>query len=171
MESGSLLAFTTETKIVSYTQTYANITYQAGCYWTWNPLQCLRDLPFEKLNAIINQTGISDGWTPQVDNDIIVRQSSDQIRDGAFVRVPMIIGANTDEGSFFTPQGMNDTKAFKPNLLCKCGCSPFCTCVFYVSISRYSLSWLFNLQHTLAIALYCVASPLLTTRTYSQRNK
>ena len=171
MESGSLLAFTTETKIVSYTQTYANITYQAGCYWTWNPLQCLRDLPFEKLNAIINQTGISDGWTPQVDNDIIVRQSSDQIRDGSFVRVPMIIGANTDEGSFFTPQGMNDTKAFKQNLLCKCGCSPFCTCVSThpspcILSHSYSTLW-----HTLATALYCVASPLLITITYSQRNK
>jgi len=41
---------------------------------------------------------LSGAWNPVVDGDFIQRFASIQLKEGAFVKVPIIDGANTDEG-------------------------------------------------------------------------
>ena len=37
------------------------------------------------------------------------RYGSEQLADGSFVKVPIISGANSDEGTAFSPTGINTT--------------------------------------------------------------
>ncbi|KAK5164871.1 uncharacterized protein LTR77_009535 [Saxophila tyrrhenica] len=101
----------------NYEPIYQNFTRQAGCGNSTDGLQCLRDLPFDALNDVLNTTEFSGAWTPQIDGDIIARYSSDQVADGAFVKVPIIDGTNSDEGTSFAPEGLNTTKQFREALI------------------------------------------------------
>lgn len=74
-----------------------------------NTLDCLRALPFTVLNNILNTTTFSSRWNPALDGDFIARYGSEQLADGAFVHVPIINGANSDEGVSFSPNGINST--------------------------------------------------------------
>lgn len=80
-----------------------------GCSNSTDNLQCLRNLPFETLNTALN-TSDSGAWQPIVDGDFIARWGSVQLEEGAFVHVPVISGANTDEGSSFGPPTVNSTQ-------------------------------------------------------------
>ncbi|KAF2021516.1 alpha/beta-hydrolase [Aaosphaeria arxii CBS 175.79] len=96
----------------TYEPLFQNLTEHAGCQDAPDRLQCLRDLPFLELNDIVNTTQFSGSWTPQIDEDIVARYSSDQVSQGAFVKVPIIVGANSDEGTGFAPKGLNTSKEF-----------------------------------------------------------
>uniref|UniRef100_A0A0C4DIB9 Carboxylesterase type B domain-containing protein n=1 Tax=Fusarium oxysporum (strain Fo5176) TaxID=660025 RepID=A0A0C4DIB9_FUSOF len=74
-------------------------------------LECLRSLPFVDLNKALNSTALS-GWNPKIDGDFVARHSSQQLKDGAFVKVPIIVGATTDEGTSFSKLGINKTAQF-----------------------------------------------------------
>lgn len=86
---------------------------RTGCDSACEAIECLRSVPFEELNAVINTTELSGGWAPKIDNDFIVRESSLQLADGSFVKVPIIVGDNTDEGTSFGPKAINTTEQFK----------------------------------------------------------
>ena len=83
----------------------------AGCHDAIDNLECLRHVPYSKLNNILNTT-TSSQWQPIVDGDFIARWASIQLEEGDFVKVPILDGANTDEGTAFGPQGVNNTKDF-----------------------------------------------------------
>ncbi|RKK36027.1 hypothetical protein BFJ66_g13698 [Fusarium oxysporum f. sp. cepae] len=74
-------------------------------------LECLRSLPFVDLNKALNSTALS-GWNPKIDGDFVARHSSQQLKDGAFVKVPIIVGATTDEGTSFSKLRINTTAQF-----------------------------------------------------------
>ncbi|RSL91419.1 hypothetical protein CEP52_014267 [Fusarium oligoseptatum] len=82
---------------------------KTGC----DTVKCLRDLSFKDLNAALNTTALSGGWTPKIDGDFVARHSSKQLADGHFVKVPIIVGATTDEGTSFSPKGINTTDEFR----------------------------------------------------------
>jgi hypothetical protein len=63
-------------------------------------LDCLRALPFSEINAAVNGTAASP-WPPMLDGDFIADYPVNQLADGRFVKVPVLIGANADEGSAF----------------------------------------------------------------------
>jgi carboxylesterase type B len=66
-------------------------------------LSCLRALPFAELNATLSTaTGIASSFAPVIDGDLIATYPSLQLRSGAFVPVPLLIGTNTDEGTGFS---------------------------------------------------------------------
>ncbi|OQE16020.1 hypothetical protein PENFLA_c029G04002 [Penicillium flavigenum] len=85
---------------------------QSGCSNVVDSLQCLREVPFETLNAVLNGTeGISDyNFSPVVDGDFIQNWGSIQLNEHAFVKVPIMSGSNTDEGTSFGPTGINTTE-------------------------------------------------------------
>lgn len=93
----------------TYQPKYSALTQAAGCGNTTNTLDCLRALPFTVLNNILNTTDFSGGWNPALDGDFIARYGSEQLADGSFVHVPIINGANSDEGVSFSPLGINST--------------------------------------------------------------
>ncbi|KAM5347642.1 hypothetical protein ACJ41O_007466 [Fusarium nematophilum] len=62
-------------------------------------VSCLQGVPAMTLrdaSRLIN-------WNPIIDQDLLVQLNSAALRDGAFVRVPLLIGANTNEGTPFAP--------------------------------------------------------------------
>lgn len=83
-------------------------------------LDCLRSLPFEEINAALNGTEAAP-WPPMLDGDFskyfqagafprlggVINQALvadfpvNQLSDGRFPKIPILIGTNTDEGSAF----------------------------------------------------------------------
>ncbi|KAJ4295578.1 hypothetical protein N0V90_007591 [Kalmusia sp. IMI 367209] len=116
MESGAPIAVSDPDRKSFFQGAYQNLTKNTGCSDATDTLECLRALPYETLNAAINTTALNSIWFPQIDGDIIARHSSQQLSDGAFVHVPIIIGANSDEGTSFSPKGINNTEIFKADI-------------------------------------------------------
>jgi carboxylesterase type B len=114
MDSGGPLFSSAQSR--SLQPQYDNITRQTGCASFTDTLQCLRSLPFEQLNSVINTTGLSGAFGPRIDNDLIFTHSSVQLANNRFVHVPIIIGANSDEGTSFSPQQINTTEDFEAAL-------------------------------------------------------
>lgn len=93
---------------------YDSIVTKVGCSNATDTLQCLRDTPFETLNSVLNGTDGNPQYSfwPVVDGDIIRDWGSMQLGNGEFVKVPIISGTNTDEGTAFGPTGINTTQQF-----------------------------------------------------------
>jgi carboxylesterase type B len=97
MESGNPVFYGALNTSEWYQPLYDAIASQAGCAISLNSLDCLRSVPFETLNDIINSTTTIDGtaltaFNPTVDGDFIQRYTSLQLADGDFVKVPIISG-------------------------------------------------------------------------------
>ncbi|KAL4926378.1 carboxylesterase/lipase family protein [Aspergillus undulatus] len=97
-----------------YQVMYADIVEKVGCTSAPDTLQCLREVPFEELNAVFNGTGGGPayGFSPSVDGDLLREWGSTQLDKHEFVKVPIIAGTNTDEGASFGPTGINTTQQF-----------------------------------------------------------
>ena len=110
MESGNPVPYRAMNGTNFYEPAYQNITRTVGCADAVDTLECLRQVSFQTLNAALN-TSFSNSWYPIVDGDFIQKYPSIQLAAGDFVHVPVISGANTDEGTAFTPQvGYNTTQ-------------------------------------------------------------
>lgn len=98
MESGNPVAYGALNTSDWYQPLYDAISAQTGCNTTLNSLECLREVPFETLNGIINGTTLASNgasltaFDPTVDGDFIARYTSLQMADGSFVKVPIISG-------------------------------------------------------------------------------
>lgn len=76
---------------------------------TSSSLDCLRDLPFEEINTALNGTDATP-WPPMLDHDFIADYPINQLDDGRFPQIPVLIGTNADEGSAFgSARGPNGT--------------------------------------------------------------
>lgn len=102
-------------------QAFRNITRMANCSNSIDKLDCLRRLSFEAYNDTLTAyAGTAQGtedyyqvtFGPLVDHDIVVRPALDQLLCGDFVRVPYILGDNSDEGTDFVPMGLNTDAQF-----------------------------------------------------------
>ncbi|KAF2671877.1 alpha/beta-hydrolase [Microthyrium microscopicum] len=132
MESGnpSLMSSTSGDK---YQNLYNLLTKEAGCSNSTESLQCLRTVSTEKMNKIINGTvlpgsgsappgmpgatrSVLINFGPATDGDIISNDLNKQLPAGKFVHVPVISGANSDEGLDFAPRGMNTEQDFYDSL-------------------------------------------------------
>jgi len=59
------------------------------------------------------------GWGPIVDGDFIERFGSIQLAEGAFLKVPIVDGTNSDEGISFGRTGINTTDQFVAGIVSK----------------------------------------------------
>jgi carboxylesterase type B len=80
-----------------YQSMYNLISAHAGCTSSTDSLRCLRNVPHEKMNDIINSTRTTNGtrltsFGPSIDDDFIQRNISKQLLQGKFVHVPIISG-------------------------------------------------------------------------------
>lgn len=83
--------------------TYNLLVTNTSCAPTVNTsasLDCLRALPLSEVNAALNGTAASP-WPPMLDGDFIADYPVNQLGGGRFPRIPVLIGANADEGSAF----------------------------------------------------------------------
>lgn len=76
-----------------------NISSCASTVGTQESLECLRTASLEDFNAVLNVTAFP--FPPVLDGDFIADYASSQLERGDFVKVPILIGCNTDEGSAF----------------------------------------------------------------------
>ena len=114
MESGNPVNYAPYRDAGFYQPSYDLIVNQTDCHNQTDSLNCLRSVPFAKLNKVFNQT-LFTGMTPfeaVIDGDIIQRFGSIQLADTDFVHVPIIDGANSDEGTAFGPVGIENATQF-----------------------------------------------------------
>ena len=91
---------------------FANITRDTGCGDAADKIACLRALPFATLNNELNRT-MPYTFLPAVDGDFIPEITSSALSAGHFTRTPLLIGTNSDEGTFFGPRGINTDAEFR----------------------------------------------------------
>lgn len=112
MESGSTVGAQL-VPLPFYTAAFENLTRSVGCwsggssqYNSPHPqsLACLRNLTSEELfNS--NYTVV---WNPIIDGTFLTAYPSQLDATGSFVHVPIITGANSDEGINFSLSGVDD---------------------------------------------------------------
>ncbi|KAA8900216.1 Alpha/Beta hydrolase protein [Sphaerosporella brunnea] len=87
-----------------YQPLYDQVTAVTGCDSALDTLDCLRNLPYETLYPALD---VGSEWFPTVDGDMIRSWPSTATREGRFVKVPLLVGSNTDEGISFGVTGVN----------------------------------------------------------------
>ncbi|KAK3110262.1 hypothetical protein LTR53_015626 [Teratosphaeriaceae sp. CCFEE 6253] len=112
MESGNPVNYQSYRDNEYWQPLYDSLVNQTGCTSAIDTLDCLRHVPFDVINTALNGTALGR-FQPYVDGDFIQRFASIQLAEGDFVKVPIIDGANTDEGTAFGPQGINTTDQFR----------------------------------------------------------
>ncbi|PKY00414.1 carboxylesterase family protein [Aspergillus campestris IBT 28561] len=90
------------------------IARAAQCHGNAGVLDCLRDVPTARLNTLFNGS-LTQGaaFGPVIDGDFLVQSATTLLRKGAFVKVPFLHGANTDEGWTVAPKDVNTTDRFR----------------------------------------------------------
>lgn len=114
MESGGSISASALHNATYYQDQFDALASKVGCADVADKLQCLREVPFEKLNGAINGTNGSPAYefSPYVDGDLVRTRGSEQLNQHEFVQVPIIAGTNSDEGTSFGPTGLNTTQQF-----------------------------------------------------------
>ena len=90
------------------------MTTTVGCSDADDKLACLRGKDYDTLNAAFNVSGLRFSSAP--DGGMIPDSPYNAMLNGEFVQVPMIQGANSDEGSGFGPRGINNDSDFRQYL-------------------------------------------------------
>lgn len=112
LESGSTVGAQLE-PLPFYNVAFENLTRTVGCWSAIDRLSCLRDLSSEALyNSRYSLT-----WNPIVDGTFLTAYPSQLAAAGSFVKVPLLIGANTDEGISFSVRGLENETALFNSLL------------------------------------------------------
>ncbi|KAL2064154.1 hypothetical protein VTL71DRAFT_4648 [Oculimacula yallundae] len=92
---------------------YNKIVNATTCRNSTDTLACLRTLDRDVLSNVLNSSVTSTAfWGPQIDNDFLVDSGTKLISNGSFVKVPILLGRNFDEGTSFAPKGINTTEQF-----------------------------------------------------------
>ncbi|KAG9230882.1 Alpha/Beta hydrolase protein [Amylocarpus encephaloides] len=123
MQSGGPIFYYPMTAKQSY---FDLLLSSVGCDTSKDKIQCLRTLPFSVLNAAINTTeDLTQRWHPVVDGDLITKRPSKLLAADIFNKVPVIVGANSDEGSIFSPRQVNTEEDFYNHLIHNSSFTPF----------------------------------------------
>ncbi|RSL44922.1 hypothetical protein CEP54_014488 [Fusarium duplospermum] len=83
-----------------YDALVGNVTSCANLVGKPESLECLRKAPFEEINHALNVSSVGP-WPPVLDNDFIADYPANQVANGDFPKIPILVGANSDEGSAF----------------------------------------------------------------------
>ncbi|GAM36641.1 hypothetical protein TCE0_018f05883 [Talaromyces pinophilus] len=108
-ESGGPWYMGTYTSAVDSEKNYQTLLAATNCTDAHNTVACLRSAPFDVLNSTFAKLP----FLAVVDGALIPEFNSIALAKGNFVKVPLLIGANTDEGKLFAGYGVNTTDEFK----------------------------------------------------------
>lgn len=112
MESGGPITFSATNTTVGLQPLYDTFVDLANCSNATSTLSCLREAPFENLDAIFASDASPPSYNPYIDGDFIQGPPSAALTAGQFVRVPIITGTNTDEGTSPGPAPVDTTADF-----------------------------------------------------------
>ena len=90
---------------------YNNITNHTGCAGAVDTLQCLKDLPFEILNATVFGQNDGQNFATVIDGDLIRSYPVVAFNTGRLPPVNIITGCNSDEGMSLGGQTAANTSA------------------------------------------------------------
>jgi len=117
MESGSAVG-TQVQALAYYAAPFENLTRALGCAGGVGAgrdrLACLRGVVAAELFVKARGTAV---WNPIVDGRFLTAYPSTLAREGKFIKVPMLIGANSDEGVSFGVKGLETEEEVFENLL------------------------------------------------------
>lgn len=89
---------------------FTRFSTSAGCSNATNELTCLRGLSQEFLQPLNKASHFPNGtssplfyWTPAIDGDLLRDYPMRMIAAGKIIKVPIMFGDDTDEGSAFAP--------------------------------------------------------------------
>ncbi|EXJ73619.1 triacylglycerol lipase [Cladophialophora psammophila CBS 110553] len=118
-ESGGPISSTRYINATTWDKYYNNITQATNCSTASDTLACLRKVPIESLNAVLNSsvTAQVPYWGAVVDNDMVIATGTRQLLDGKFIKVPLLHGRNFDEGTSFATKGINTTEEFLADVM------------------------------------------------------
>lgn len=107
LESGTPTTQSYETPDL-YQPAFDNFTAFVNCSDAEDVLACLRTVPYDLFFAAGGNisTAVSS-WQPVIDGNFIPEFPSQLLKQGKYVNVPILNGANTDEGVSFGPGGIN----------------------------------------------------------------
>ncbi|MCJ1310457.1 hypothetical protein MMC25_004121 [Agyrium rufum] len=97
---------------ISNNAIFDNVTKATGCGDASNKIACLRSVSFDTLNKALNVTP-SYVFGPVIDGDFLPQLTSNSLNEGKFTKTPMLIGANSDEGTAFLREGINTDADFR----------------------------------------------------------
>lgn len=112
LESGGPVGTSLNT-LPFYSVAFENLTRTVGCWTSSSQLACLRNLTSTQLF----DSNYTVTWNPIVDGDFLTAYPSQLAANGTFVHVPLLIGANSDEGVSFSTHGLDNATAIFDNLL------------------------------------------------------
>ncbi|OGM48732.1 neuroligin [Aspergillus bombycis] len=81
---------------------YQDVLNATGCTAATGTIECLRQAPVESLKAAFQQKF----FFPVVDGKLITDFPSNALKQGRFVKVPLLIGSNLNEGTGYIASGM-----------------------------------------------------------------
>ncbi|KAH8888938.1 cholinesterase [Thozetella sp. PMI_491] len=124
LQSGTAISLLGDTSI-SGQDSYDQLLAATSCNDTENSLDCLRHVPFEQLNGAFDNwdsapaasrldkvtTNMASQSVAQIDGDFIRSFGSVAMRQGNFVKVPIINGVTSNEGFAFIPEGLDSANA------------------------------------------------------------
>ena len=97
---------------------YDAVVNAVNCSAASDTLACLRTVPTDTLNAVFNSSVTQNfSRSPAIDSDFLQSLGTTQLRKGQFVKVPLLAGANFDEGGAFGARGINTTQEFISNVM------------------------------------------------------
>ncbi|KAH8649317.1 Alpha/Beta hydrolase protein [Xylariales sp. PMI_506] len=115
-ESGTLITGAVSGTLPGSVQAaYQRLLNATGCNLSIYRLDCLRNLTATEFNSYVNGTNAtlySGSYGMVVDGDIVRNTGSKTLREGTFVKAPLLLGSNTDEGTGQGPSGINTTEQF-----------------------------------------------------------
>lgn len=92
-----------------------------SCYNATDTLKCLSELPFDTIYPALN---ITYEWFAVVDGAFVREWPVSAISKGNLVKVPLLLGSNTDEGVSFGTTGVNTDDQAVAQLISECHLPP-----------------------------------------------
>ncbi|KAK9341933.1 Alpha/Beta hydrolase protein [Lipomyces starkeyi] len=106
LESGTVTVISYQPMTVTQTW-YDSISSRAGCGTSPGSFTCLQKVPAETLRSLFNDSGFT--FWPVIDGKLIPTYPKDLLAQGKFLKVPILIGNNMDEGTAFGFGNVNTT--------------------------------------------------------------
>ncbi|KAI0629975.1 carotenoid ester lipase precursor [Trametes polyzona] len=95
---------------------YDALVSKTGCTGAADTLQCLRQVPFDKLKKAVDASpnifspqSLRLAWLPRVDGKFLVDAPQNLVKSGSVANVPFVTGDCDDEGTLFSLSTLNIT--------------------------------------------------------------
>ncbi|KAK7025565.1 hypothetical protein VNI00_015918 [Paramarasmius palmivorus] len=95
---------------------YDAIVTETGCSGSADTLQCLREVPYQKLKAAINNSpgifayqSLNLAWLPRADGTFLTDNPQRLVQQGKVAKIPIVSGDCDDEGTLFSLSTLNVT--------------------------------------------------------------